>query len=139
MLLRRLLSILLLAVFALPLATPLLALGQDADAGLPACCRRAGKHHCAMNMAQLQKSTQSTEPQFRAPMAPCKFYGTVANVLQHELARPAAARAIFAGLQSHPAVHAQEESRRRLALDRARQKRGPPPASLSERPGLRLT
>jgi hypothetical protein len=43
---RRLLSILLLAAFALPLVAPLLA--QDPDAGLPACCRRQGQHHCGM-------------------------------------------------------------------------------------------
>jgi hypothetical protein len=45
---RRLLSILLLAAFALPLVAPLLALAQDPDAGLPACCRRHGQHHCTM-------------------------------------------------------------------------------------------
>jgi hypothetical protein len=26
----------------------MLALAQDPDAGLPACCRRHGQHHCAM-------------------------------------------------------------------------------------------
>lgn len=45
---RRLLSILLLAALALPLVAPMLALAQDPDAGLPACCRRHGQHHCAM-------------------------------------------------------------------------------------------
>jgi len=45
---RRLLSILLLAAFALPLVAPMLALAQDPDAGLPACCRRHGQHHCTM-------------------------------------------------------------------------------------------
>jgi hypothetical protein len=45
---RRLLSILLLAAFALPLIAPALALAQDPDAGLPICCRRHGQHHCAM-------------------------------------------------------------------------------------------
>ncbi|HEV2576214.1 MAG TPA: hypothetical protein VGU25_03280 [Acidobacteriaceae bacterium] len=45
---RRLLSILLLAAFALPLVAPLIALAQDPDAALPACCRRHGQHHCAM-------------------------------------------------------------------------------------------
>jgi hypothetical protein len=45
---RRLLSILLLVAFALPLVAPLLALAQDPYAGLPACCRRHGQHHCTM-------------------------------------------------------------------------------------------
>ncbi len=42
---RRLLSIALLLAVSLPLAAPLLA-ATDADALLPACCRRAGMHHC---------------------------------------------------------------------------------------------
>jgi hypothetical protein len=48
--LRKLLSILLLVAFALPLATPLLAAMQDDDAHLPPCCRRHGKHRCSMGM-----------------------------------------------------------------------------------------
>jgi hypothetical protein len=44
--LRRLSAILLLALFCFsPIAPALIA---DSDANLPACCRRAGKHHCAM-------------------------------------------------------------------------------------------
>src|SRR6202012_2193715 len=54
---RRLLSILLLAAFALPLVAPLLALAQDPDAGLPACCRRHGQHHCTMLDVGRENST----------------------------------------------------------------------------------
>jgi hypothetical protein len=46
---RRLLSILLLATFALPIAAPMLVLAQNSNAGLPACCRRHGEHHCTMS------------------------------------------------------------------------------------------
>lgn len=45
---RRFPAILLLALFSFSLLSP--ALSSDADAGLPACCRRGGKHHCAMAM-----------------------------------------------------------------------------------------
>ena len=46
---RRVTASLLLAVFGLPLAA---FLGPAAaGAALPACCRRDGKHHCAMNGA----------------------------------------------------------------------------------------
>jgi len=44
--LRRLCAVLLLAVFSLGLMAP--AFAADADAYLPSCCRRAGKHHCSM-------------------------------------------------------------------------------------------
>jgi len=44
--LRRFSAILLLIVFGLSLFSPLL--GADDDSNLPACCRRAGKHHCSM-------------------------------------------------------------------------------------------
>jgi hypothetical protein len=54
---RRLLSILLLAAFALPLVAPGLALAQGPDAGLPACCRRHGQHHCAMSATERDSST----------------------------------------------------------------------------------
>jgi hypothetical protein len=39
-------AILLLIVFGLSLLSPLL--GADDESNLPACCRRAGKHHCSM-------------------------------------------------------------------------------------------
>jgi len=45
---RRLLSLVLLAAFGLPAVAPALALGQDTEASLPACCRRHGVHHCTM-------------------------------------------------------------------------------------------
>jgi len=51
--LRRLLSILLLAAFALPLLPALSALGDTPESRLPACCRRNGTHHCVMSAAQM--------------------------------------------------------------------------------------
>jgi hypothetical protein len=43
---KRALASALLLLFSIPLALPLFAATEDAAA--PACCRREGKHHCAM-------------------------------------------------------------------------------------------
>jgi hypothetical protein len=43
--LRRFSAILLLLLFGLSLLSPLL--GSDGGTSLPACCRRAGQHHCS--------------------------------------------------------------------------------------------
>lgn len=56
---RRLLSFVLLAAMGLPLLAPLLALAQDSGAGLPACCRRHGAHHCAMAAGEQSRADQS--------------------------------------------------------------------------------
>src|SRR5882762_4471443 len=46
---RRALASALLALFTIPLIVP--ALTAISDSNLPACCRRDGKHHCAMSDA----------------------------------------------------------------------------------------
>lgn len=45
---RRILSLVLLVAFGLPVVAPALTLGQDTESSLPACCRRHGVHHCNM-------------------------------------------------------------------------------------------
>ena len=47
---RRALASLLIALFSLTALTPLFAVEQSSE--LPACCRRAGKHHCEMDAAR---------------------------------------------------------------------------------------
>jgi hypothetical protein len=71
--LRRLISIVLLAVLGLPFASSLFALTPKSEANLPACCRRNGKHHCMMSMAERERLSE--KPQFspvpeRCPYAP---------------------------------------------------------------------
>ena len=125
---RRLLAISLLLFFALPVISPLLALTSAPGANLPACCRRNGKHHCMMSteMAQAMNGTQTNGTQVNVVPAKCPFYPTAANTAQHhELSFHTAALA-FAEIVSHPAIHLQTEARARVALDCARQKRGPP-------------
>jgi hypothetical protein len=77
--LRRFSAILLLLLFGLSLLSPLLA--SDSASNLPACCRRAGQHHCS-DMA----GTPSSGPAFRntghCPMYPSGFTaGTLAGFM----------------------------------------------------------
>jgi len=129
--LRRLFSILLLVVFSLPFLAPLMALGQGPEAGLPACCRRNGKHHCMMSMAERNQAA-SHAPQFQAPAEKCPCCpATVASAHRDPLSRPETGQAIFANIVSHPTLAPQTESKRRISRDRSRQKRGPPSTVLS--------
>lgn len=60
---------LLLALFSFLLGAPVLF--ADADANLPACCRRLGRHHCAM------PSEQTSAPAVKS--APCSFFPSVTS------------------------------------------------------------
>jgi hypothetical protein len=73
---RRILAITLLLAFGSPLAIPLLASvadlqSKDAQSSLPACCRRNGKHHCALTMATALAGVNNG-PAMQAP--PCPLY-----------------------------------------------------------------
>jgi len=128
--LRKLLSTLLLAGFMLPLLAPLLALGQDDEARLPACCRRNGQHHCMMSMSE--RNQLAGKAQFRAPMAKCPYSpGSVMSMHVERWGKPETADAVFAGFISHPGGSPQTESKRRISRDRSRQERGPPNTFLS--------
>jgi hypothetical protein len=124
---RKLISILLLAVFSLSLVLPLLAMGRDSEAGLPACCRRNGKHHCMMSMNERGDLVLSHDPQFKAPAEKCPYWpGSVAPSQPNPLAVPPSAVAVYGYLLSHPTGVTQTEARRRISRDRSNGKRGPP-------------
>lgn len=63
-------SVLLLLTALLPLQ-PLIASAQ-ADASLPACCRRNGAHHCMMMMGAMLLADSGTQPSVRP--APCPLW-----------------------------------------------------------------
>ncbi|HWZ31332.1 MAG TPA: hypothetical protein VNX18_08370 [Bryobacteraceae bacterium] len=67
---RRFLASLLLALFTIPLIVP--ALHANGDSSLPECCRRGGKHHCAMSdMAQESPGAPSVKAiQAKCPLFP---------------------------------------------------------------------
>jgi len=125
--LRRFLAVLLLSFFGVFYAMPLVqAASSDPEAGLPACCRRHGKHHCAM-MDQYLKASKSGAPKLRTIPQHCPFYphsSTTSSVRSNSALAPSSA--FFAQVVSHPSVHPQVRAVYRLSLDRSRQKRGPP-------------
>ena len=126
---RRCISILLFAAFCLPLALPALMLGRNVESGLPACCRRNGAHHCAMSMGerdQLFMSTVAKGRFFHAPMECCAFCAMQAPSLHVETSLPTGIPVLSDAFFSHPSGRAQTESRRRIARDGSRRKRGPP-------------
>jgi hypothetical protein len=119
---RRLLSLVLLAAFALPTIAPLLALGQDPDAGLPACCRRHGKHHCAMLMEMLSRAHAGSQIGAVCPFYPQHIVAPVTGAHLILLHPPQITTPFAAALT--PAARA--ETHRRIARDCAHHKRGPP-------------
>ena len=79
-----------------------------------------------MTLAE-RRETASQDKRWEAPMGCCPYCpASIAAVHVDPLHPPLTAEAIFAGLLSHPTLTPQTESKRRIARDRARQKRGPP-------------
>ena len=66
---RRLLAILLVAWFGFALITPAV-LASDDDESLPTCCRRTGKHHCAMMMSEVGSFVGPSFKTARCPLFP---------------------------------------------------------------------
>lgn len=127
---RRLTSILLLVLFGGFYVVPLVhAASSDPESDLPACCRRNGKHHCAM-MDRYLREKSSGAPVFTLPPQHCPMYpqhrGMMFPRSPFAFAVIPAAGADWAGLREHPACHAQTEARYRISCDRTRLKRGPP-------------
>lgn len=125
---KRAVALMLMVIYGLALATPLLAYASgDPESKLPACCRRNGSHHCAISDAY-QRQMASDGPAFAAPPQHCPFYPQHAQQsrIQAVLAALSAQSLICASVESHPACHAQTEALSRIAFDRSRLKRGPP-------------
>ena len=125
---RKLLSLLLLVVFSLPLLLPALALAQGPESNLPACCRRNGAHHCMMSeqeMAALLNGTRAS-----APRPHCPNYPVAITTLRHvDLATPKAPPAL-ASVIRQSVVLFPSGNRARLALDTTHLTRGPPASAL---------
>jgi hypothetical protein len=121
---RRILAILLLVAFGLPIAAPAFAMTDSAEAHLPACCRRDGAHHCAMFLGQAPgaPAVRSTCPNYPHP-AVTVVTGTLA--MASFATRHAVLYASATGLVQRA------ETQRRIARDRSHHKRGPPNVPLS--------
>jgi hypothetical protein len=117
---RRVPAILLLAVFSFSLIGPAMY-ASDADSNLPACCRRDGKHHCAM----AANRTDSSAPALQASKCPA-FPGSLGVPIQPTGGLVSVSQAVFAAVVSHPASQPQVQALYRVSFSRAGQKRGPP-------------
>ncbi len=125
----RALAILLLLLLGTPMLLPLLAATGDSEAGLQACCRRNGTHHCAMTMAE--RAGMSAESESRtvgAPRRGCPYMPVPTTPASFHVEASARGQALRLPLPaaSRREGAAQTEVRRRIAAERARQKRGPP-------------
>jgi hypothetical protein len=118
---RRLLALVLLAVFNLPLAVPI-AFASDPDSRLPACCRRNGKHHCVM-MMQSQPGTSG--PALQAGTCPW-FRGGHAIPANPRFGTFSRSQAVVSMVVSHRAPRPRAEGPYRISFSRDGQKRGPP-------------
>ena len=105
--------------------TPL-TFATDSESNLPACCRRNGKHHCAM-MNSAQERSDTPGPALGALQKRCASFPVVVPgqnysktfLYKHE-------QTSFALIFSQPAGPVQSEARFRLSFSRSAQKRGPP-------------
>ena len=120
---RRALAILLVTMFSLPLIAPALTSTPD-DSQLPACCRRGGKHHCA-----LAAEMGGIPSRFHVASEKCPYtpFSHAPFVVPHVLAAPPAS----ADASDVPGVSGlirAVEAGYRISADRTRHKRGPPQA-----------
>jgi hypothetical protein len=124
--LQKLIAIALLAVFGLPFASSLFALTPKTEANLPACCRRSGMHQCMAGTVERNR-LHSDGPWFQAPLEKCPYSpATLVTARQGTIFWIPTRMATFAAPVSHLSGTAQNESKFRIARDRARGKRGPP-------------
>jgi hypothetical protein len=124
---KRIGAMLLLGVISFLLIAPV-AIAQDPESQLPACCRTHGKHHCMMSTADA--SAASAGVSLRATHARCPLFPR-AGVLgcYHGTVTLTASQQFFAGIVSYPAAPAQTEALYRISYNRSCQKRGPPSLS----------
>jgi hypothetical protein len=120
-------TISIVALFAViaPSILVLTVLLPSPESKLPACCRRDGKHHCAMAEMTAGKK------QVKALASTCPFRSLPFVTPHVKTYLPQASLTNFAGLKSHPAVHAQTFTAFRVAQARSHHKRGPPLAIIA--------
>jgi hypothetical protein len=121
---RRAWAAILVVIFSYPLIAPLFASGPN-DSQLPACCRRNGKHHCAMQAEEMALGnipSQLVTVSEKCPYAP---FTRGPLMLPHSFT-PAAQSKVAAPAQGQALTVRAAEAGYRISADRARHKRGPP-------------
>lgn len=121
---RRAWAAILVVLFSYPLIAPAFASGPD-DSQLPACCRRNGKHHCAMQMAEMELGNIPSGLVTVSEKCPYAPFARCPLMLPHSFTP--SARGAIAGPGKGPALIVRAaEAGYRISADRARHKRGPP-------------
>ena len=118
---RRTISFLLMVLFSLTLIAPLFA--RDADANLPACCRRNGKHHCMMRMMEQRSGNQKG---FTSVSEKCPCFPVSTCAVHSPIFKPEAKEEFYAKVARHPACAPLTETLYRISSFSSHQKRGPP-------------
>lgn len=124
---RRSVAISLLLWLALAIALPLAV--SDGDQSLPPCCRRNGKHHCAMMDTYLRLRASGT-PMLNAPPMRCPLYprqpgfARVCGPVNAALLRAQHTQLNFRGIGKAP--QEQPRSLYKVEITRFSSKRGPP-------------
>lgn len=118
---RRAIAHSLVTIFIWVLIAPLLS--PAAEANLPSCCRRNGKHHCMMYEKQRPVGTETGIASISAK-CPCVPDSTGAV---HSAKFTLRASAVFyAEAVANPAYAPQTAARFRVSFLRSHQRRGPP-------------
>ncbi len=121
---RRAWAAILVVLFSFPLIAPAFASSPD-DSQLPVCCRRNGKHHCAMQATEVAPGNIASRFVTVSEKCPYAPFTRCPLMLPHSFA-PSASSAV-AGLTQGPALIVRAvEAGYRISADRARHKRGPP-------------
>lgn len=124
---RRVLAATLVAVFTLPLVSPVFTARIEV-ANLPPCCRRNGKHHCMM----YRMAMGWIPPRYRTVSAKCPwspFAGLSILLFHGYFSYPRPAAAARSAMPAQPVRQA--DAGYRISFLRARQKRGPPRSALA--------
>lgn len=117
---RRSLAILQIALFGLLAVSPVFS--ADPESSLPACCRRAGKHHCAMASMSGESSGPALQSGGQCPYFP----HSVVTTISPAHAAAIASRATFAPAARHAAMWHAAPVGVIFSPGRSHQKRGPP-------------
>jgi hypothetical protein len=117
---RRVSAILLLTLLSFSLIGPAV-FASDPESNLPACCRRLGKHHCAMDA----QGASSSEPSLQSGACP-SFPGMRAVSASANTVLPPTSAAAMTPILSHPVSRPHTKPLLHIAFGLAGQKRGPP-------------
>ena len=117
---RRLVAFPLLALFSISLIGPAVFV-SSAESNLPECCRRDGKHRCAMPESG---SDPASGPVLQAER--CPSFPVHAVAPKPDPGQVRAYQALAGVFADYRAPHAKPESLCRISFSRAGQKRGPP-------------